>query len=151
MSPDVPRALSAILLCATLLAFGCSRPAPTRGPSGDSSELLSPGGNRAGTVAAETRKAEFLNRIRSADPRQQTIERALLNEQNELGLVLTRQTDLAEVPKLMRTMLAELDRAFPGQDHTVIAYAPTTPPRTIGTARLNARTREMTYTPVAAP
>jgi hypothetical protein len=29
----------------------------------------------------------------------------------------------------------------------VLAYAPSKPPRKLGTARLNARTRDMTYTP----
>lgn len=97
----------------------------------------------------EQRRAELLNRIRAADPQEQTIVRALLNENNELGLVLSRKTNLDDVPKLLRTMLAELDRTFPGQDHTAVAYAPTTPPQPIGTARLNARTRDMTYTPAS--
>jgi hypothetical protein len=51
------------------------------------------------------------------------------------------------VRPLMRTLLTQMARAFPGRDLTVIAYAPTEPPRKIGTTRLNARTRKMTYTP----
>lgn len=97
--------------------------------------------------SATERRAQLLNRIRAADPRQETIERALLNEKNELGLVLSRQTNMDDVPKLMRAMLAEMDKSFPGQDQTVTAYTPTNPPQPIGTARLNARTRDMTYTP----
>ena len=37
------------------------------------------------------RQLAFLNRIRDADPQQRTIERAMLNEQNELGLILDRK------------------------------------------------------------
>jgi hypothetical protein len=61
------------------------------------------------------RQAEFLNRIRAADPQQRTIERALLNEQNELGLVLDRSVPMDKIPDLMRSMLAEMAREFPGR------------------------------------
>lgn len=93
------------------------------------------------------RQAAFLRRLRAADPQHQTIERAVFNEQNELGLILSRSVELDKIPALMRTVLVQMARAFPGQDLTVLAYAPSNPPRKIGTARLNARTRDMTYTP----
>ena len=93
------------------------------------------------------RQADFLNRIRAADPQQRTIDRALLNEQNELGLILDRGVEMDRISDLMRSVLTEMAREFPGQDLTVLAYAPSEPPRKIGTARLNARTRDMTYTP----
>ena len=93
------------------------------------------------------RQIALLNRIRKADPEHRTIERAVFNEQNELGLILNRSVELDKIPALMRTMLTQMARAFPGQDLTVLAYAPSNPPRKIGTGRLNARTREMTYTP----
>lgn len=89
----------------------------------------------------------FLNRIRRADPSQTTIDRALLNQQNELGLVLDRSVQMDKIPALMRSMMTEMAREFPGQDLTVIAYAPSNPPRKIGTAHLNAQTRDMSYTP----
>jgi hypothetical protein len=90
---------------------------------------------------------EFLNRLRKADPKHQTIERAVFNEQNELGVILNRGVELDKISALMRSILVQMARAFPGQDLTVLAYAPSNPPRKIGTARLNARTRDMTYTP----
>ena len=90
---------------------------------------------------------EFLNRIRKADPQHQTIERAVFNEQNELGLILNRSVEMDKIPALMRSMLVQMARVFPGKDSTIFAYAPSNPPRKIGTARLNARTRDMTYTP----
>ena len=93
------------------------------------------------------RQITFLNRIRKADPRHQTIERAVFNEQNELGLILNRSVEMDKIPALMRSMLVQMARAFPGQDLTILAYAPSNPPRKIGTARLNARTRDMSYTP----
>jgi hypothetical protein len=93
------------------------------------------------------RQIAFLNRIRKADPEHRTIERAVFNEQNELGLILNRNVELDKIPALMRSMLTQMARAFPGQDLTVLAYTPSKPPRKIGTARLNARTRDMTYTP----
>jgi len=106
--------------------------------------------SRTGAPArpADASRAEFLNRIRAADPRYQTIERALINDQNELGIVLKRDVDLKDVPPLMRSLLTEMAKQFPGEDLTVIAYTPTNPPMQIGTGRLNAATREMTYTPV---
>jgi hypothetical protein len=89
----------------------------------------------------------FLNRIREADPQQRTIERAMLNEQNELGLILDGNVAMDRIPDLMRMMLTEMAREFPGQDLTVLAYTPSNPPRKIGTAHLDGRTREMNYVP----
>jgi hypothetical protein len=93
------------------------------------------------------RQLAFLNRIREADPQQRTIERAMLNEQNELGIILDGNVGMDRIPDLMRMMLTEMAREFPGQDLTVLAYAPSNPPRKIGTARLDGRTREMNYVP----
>jgi len=96
----------------------------------------------------EADRAAFLNRIRSADPQFQTIQKAVLNEQNELGIILNRNVDLNSVGPLMRSLLTQMAKEFPNQDLTVIAYAPSDPPLKIGTGHLNARTRDMTYTPV---
>jgi hypothetical protein len=107
---------------------------------------------RSSTAYLETegdlkqRQIAFLNRIRKADPQHQTIERAVFIEQNELCLILNRSVELDKIPALMRSMLAQMSRAFPSQDLTILAYTPSNP-RKIGTARLNARTRNMTYTP----
>ena len=89
----------------------------------------------------------FLKRIRKADPQHSTIERAVFNEQNELGLILNRSVEMDKISALMRSMLVQMAREFPNQDLTILAYAPSNPPSKIGTARLNARTRDMTYTP----
>ena len=93
------------------------------------------------------KQAAFLNQIRSADPDARTIDRALINEQNELGLILDRTVELEKIPGLMRLMLTKMAAQFPGEDLTVIAYTPSNPPRKVGTARLDTRTRDMSYTP----
>ena len=93
------------------------------------------------------RQLAFLNRIRESDPQQRTIDRAMLNEQNELGIILDGNVGMDRIPDLMRMMLTEMAREFPGQDLTVLAYTPSNPPRKIGTAHLDGRTREMNYVP----
>lgn len=102
---------------------------------------------RIETDNLKQRQADFLNRIRAADPQYRTIDRAMLNEKNELGLILDRSVEMNKVPALMRTVLTQMAREFPGQDLTVIAYTPSNPPHKIGTASLNAQTRDLSYTP----
>ena len=136
------RSVSATILASGLLtSCDVAPPASTSAPPDRGPSLSS-----AGQFELKQRQAAFLNRIRAADPQQTTIDRALLNEQNELGLILDRRVEMDKVPELMRTMLTQMAREFPGEDLTVIAYAPSEPPRKIGTAHLNARTRDMTYT-----
>jgi hypothetical protein len=102
----------------------------------------------AGTGSAlRQRQVAFLHRIRQADPRYQTIDKAVLNAQNELGVILNRHVDMEAVRPLMRTFLTQMAKAFPGHTLTVIAYAPTQPHLPMGTASFNARTRQMTYSP----
>ena len=130
------------LLAAAVLLSGCDAPPPTvqRQANEQPTQTASP------VAGDKQRQVAFLNRIREADPQGRTIDRALLNEQNELGLILDRSVEMDKIPALMRTMLTQMAREFPGEDLTVLAYAPSNPPRKIGTARLNSRTRDMTYT-----
>ena len=100
----------------------------------------------ATTGTQRDRQAAFLQRIRSSDPQFRTIERAIFNERNELGVVLDRTVEMDSVPQLMRSLLTQMAREFPGQDLTILAYAPTDPPMRLGVARLDARARQMTYT-----
>src|SRR5436305_1248529 len=130
-----------LFLCALALLVGC-----------DQSVSLSPSNQQTPmpSVAAndlKQRQADFLNRMRAVDPDHRTIDRAMLNEQNELGLILDRTVEMDKVPELMRTILGQMAREFPGQDLTVLAYTPSNPPHKIGTAQLNAQTRDMNYTP----
>ena len=104
-------------------------------------------GSGVGSAASQReQQAAFLQRIRSSDPQFQTIERALFNERNELGVVLDRGVEMDAIPGMMRALLTQMAREFPGEDLTIIAYAPTQPPARIGVARLDSRTRQMSYT-----
>ncbi len=143
LRPPLPLALAAALALG-----GCdSSPslAPPAPPIIDAKQpARQPGARDTGSLAQ--RQAAFLNRLREADPQQRTIDRAVLNDRNELGLILDRSVPLDKIPALMRVMLEKMAHEFPGQDLIVVAYAPSTPPRKIGTAHLDSRTREMTYT-----
>jgi hypothetical protein len=138
--------VSSLGIC--LLVIGCSPPQGTapEGEVGYGSQPPRPAAQAESR--AEGGKLRFLNRLREADPQYQTIERAVMNEQNELGLILSRNVPLQNIPRMMRPLLKEMAAEFPGEDLTIIAYAPSDPPMKIGTARLDASTREMTYTPV---
>jgi hypothetical protein len=118
--------------------FGGYSPPPVQARSADDGSEL------------RQRQIAFLHRLRQADPQYQTIEKTILNEQNELGVILNRHVEMEAVRPLMRTLLTQMAKAFPGQNLTVIAYAPSEPPMKIGTARLHARTRQMTYTPAVS-
>lgn len=126
------------------LAAGCDEPTSAPPSSQTESRPTTP---PIATDNGKQRQADFLNRIRAADPQHQTIDRAMLNDQNELGLILDRSVEMDRVPDLMRSILTQMAREFPGQDLTVLAYTPSNPPHKIGTARLNAQTRDMSYTP----
>jgi hypothetical protein len=133
-----------IVPVAVLAFFGsCDQPASAPPPSVDSQQA-SP---MVASTNLKQRQADFLNRIRAADPDHRTIDRAMLNEQNELGLILDRTVEMDRVPDLMRTILTQMAREFPGQNLTVLAYTPSNPPHKIGTAQFNIQTRDMTYTP----
>ena len=129
------------LLVPALMLAACDRPtSPARYEESKPVTQAAPAEN------LKQRQVAFLNRLRAADPQGRTIDRALLNEQNELGLILDRSVEMDKIPALMRTMLTQMAREFPGEDLTVLTYTPSNPPRKIGTARLNAATRDMTYT-----
>jgi hypothetical protein len=146
---QIPRLYSPVAAACALALAACDAQ-PPRGagasalPDGTERDRKFASVNGGGT--SRERQAEFLNRIRAADPRHQTIERAVLNEQNELGLILARTVETDKIPALMRSMLTQMAKEFPGEDLNVVAYAPSNPPRKIGTAHLNARTRDMSYT-----
>jgi hypothetical protein len=136
--------LNAWLFCLALwtglnLGEAASPPAPPEGFAQRNVATITDGSLKQHQIA-------FLNRIRKADPQRQTIVRAVFNDQNDLGLILNRSVEMDKISALMRSMLTQMAREFPNRDLTILAYTPSNPPRKIGTARLNARTREMTYT-----
>src|SRR5687768_3013127 len=93
-------------MCAALLAAGCDAPpSGSTGQTGGGSPVYQPA---PPTRDLRERQMAFLNRIREADPQQRTIERALLNENNELGLILDRTVEMDKIPNLMRTVLGQM-------------------------------------------
>jgi len=137
------------IVCSVGLFCACG-PSSTNQPQGANPPPLQreSGRGQSGRAPASERErqAAFLNRIRQSDPQFSVIERALFNEQNELGLILDRRVELDAIPTLMKSLLTQMAREFPGEDLTIVAYGPSDPPRRLGIARLNARTRQMTYT-----
>ena len=86
----------------------------------------------------------FLTRLRLADPDYHTILMACLKE-NELNVLLSRFVKPEEIPTLVRGLLAELRKDFPGQDLGVIAFRPVVPLHEAGVGRVNGRTGEISY------
>lgn len=113
-------------------------------------ELLAPSQTPEPVAAVDTQKvkqARFLKKIRASDPSKKTIESAVFNKENELGVVLSRNVPMKAIPPLTKSLLTQLAREFPGQDLNVLTYAPTSPPMKIGTGHLDSQSRSMTYTP----
>jgi len=137
---------TSILASSLLLVGACEKPSPQAMVTPPPAEQNRTG-QPTGGLQFKQRQIAFLNRIRDADPQNKVIDRAMLNEQNELGLILDRSVELSRIPDLMRTMLTQMAREFPDQDLTVIAYTPSNPPRKVGSAYLNSRTKEMNYVP----
>jgi hypothetical protein len=140
--------IATITLGGSLLLVGaCEKPSVSQALASPPPAEQNRAGQLTSGVQFKQRQIAFLNRIRDADPQNRVIDRAMLNEQNELGLILDRSVELNRIPDLMRTMLTQMAGEFPGQDLTVIAYTPSNPPQKVGTAYLNSRTREMNYVP----
>jgi hypothetical protein len=54
------------------------------------------------------RQIAFLNRVPTPpDPQQRVIDRAMLNDQNELGLILDRSVEMNRSPELLHTLVAQ--------------------------------------------
>src|SRR5687767_4224812 len=101
-----------------LLVSSCSPPMDEpRGATATPSDYqVGRGSSSAKTGTQPEHQAAFLERIRASDPQFRTIERAIFNERNELGVVLDRTVELGSVPQLMRSLLTQMAREFPGQD-----------------------------------
>ena len=140
------RGIATIIVCGSLPLLGSCSPRSEQAVNPPQTEQKSAGEPTNGQQFKQ-RQIAFLNRIRDADPQQRVIDRALLNERNELGLILDRSVEMNRIPDLMRTLLTQMAREFPDQDLTVIAYTPSDPPQKVGTARLDARTKQMAYLP----
>lgn len=174
MKSHCPRYLAPVVAVAALATAGCGpapapltqAPPPPRPPAevryntGDNRAQTGAPGSPASPVRQvnpnngspradapqKARQMELLERIRKADPQFSTIDKAVMNEENDLALILDRRVQMDDVPKLLKAMLGQMVREFPGEDLDVIAYAPSQPPMKIGTGHFDARTREISYT-----
>jgi hypothetical protein len=135
------------LLVAGLVSLGaCHRPQPaTEGPT--PSEQQSREEHAAQLPESTQRHWTYLNRIRQTDALNTSIGRTLVNDQNQLGIVLSSSVTQDKVPALMRTVMTEMAQEFPREDVTLTVYATSNPPYQIGTAHLNGQSGETTYTP----
>ena len=137
------RSTNLLLLLAALLAMSsCNRQLSER-------EDRALRAKREAAAPESTRQQlAYLDRIRQRDPFNSSIERTLLTEQSELGLVLSTSVTADKVPSFMSEVMKEMAQKFPKQDVTLTVFASSNPPRKIGTAHLNGQTAETSYTPL---
>ena len=89
----------------------------------------------------------FLNRIRQDDAFDGIIDRTMLNEDNQIGVVLFSSVKPEQVSIVMNKVMTEMGQEFPHEEVTVAVYQVATPPKRIGTAHLDGQTEKATYTP----
>jgi hypothetical protein len=130
-----------------LVACGCGNPNSSEPRGAAPLPAQREQGSGGSATALRQRQIAFLNEIRTADPSYRAIQKAVLNQNNELGLILSRNVEMDSIPGLMRSILTRMAREFPGEDVTIVAYAPSNPPLPIGSARYDAQSRQMSYSP----
>lgn len=139
--------MKTLLVVACFFVIACHKPKPAEPPPTPSVQQ-----KRAEQPAAVPESTQrhwtFLNRIRQEDAFSDSLQRTLLNEQKQVGIVLYSSVKPETVPDLMRQVLAQIAQKFPGEDATFVVYASGTPPRKIGVAHLDGKTEETSYTPM---
>ena len=136
-----------LLLVALLFLPACHRSKEAAAPATPS--LQPEGAERAAEVPElMQRQWTFLNRIRQDEAYSEMIARTMLNDEHEISIVLYPRVALATVPDLMRKVMTAMGQEFPHEDATVAVYQIAKPPKKIGTARLNGKTGEGSYTPL---
>jgi hypothetical protein len=89
-----------------------------------------------------------LNRLRQSDAFNTVISRTLLDDQGQLGFVLYSRVTPDKVSPLVLQLMAEMAKEFPNEDMTLSVYGAGSPPHKIGTAYVDGKTSEATYTPL---
>jgi hypothetical protein len=134
-----------LLPLALLFLPACHKPEPTAEAPTPSEQQKRAA--RTKEVSESTqRQWTYLNRIRQADTFD-AIDRTMVNEQNQLGVVLSPNLTPDKVPALMEKVMQEMARGFPGEDMTLSAYTPSRPPRKLGTVHLDGQSGKATYAP----
>jgi len=136
-----------ILLVVALSVFSaCHKPEPVA--QSPTPSVVQKRAERAAEVPASMQRHwTFLNRIRQDDAFNSLIDRTMLNEDNQLGVVLFSSVKPEQVSDAMNKVMTEMGREFPHEDATVAVYQLATPPKRIGTAHLDGQTEKATYTP----
>ncbi len=135
-----------LLVVALFFVTGCHKPEPAA--ESPTPSVQQQRAERAAEVPESTQRHwNFLNRLRQEDAYSGAIHRTMLNEQNQLGVVLYSNVALETVPDLIRKVMTEMAQEFPQEDVDLVVYKVAVPPQKIGTAHVDGKTGEATYTP----
>ena len=134
-------------LATIALLAGCDKPAATPAATQNQPPTEPQIAKSPSPRGTNVRYALFLNRMRATDLQDPLIERAMITEQNEIGVVLARSIEADKVADTMRTIVEKMAAEFPGEALTVHAYLASDPARSVGVAKLDSQTREVVYTP----
>lgn len=106
---------------------------------------------RAAEVPQSTQAVwTYLNRLRQGDAYNGMISRTMVNEQNQIGVVLYSQVTPAQVAPLMQKVMQEMAKEFPQRDLTILVFGESSPPHQLGSAHLDGKTGQGSFTPLAA-
>ncbi len=133
-----------ILSLALLSVSGCHRAESVKAVSPAPREQQKQTERAAKLPAALQRQWTFLNRLRQTD-KFDAIDRTLVNDQQQLGVVLSPKLLPGEIESLLKDALRMMAKEFPGQDLTLNAYEPTKPLHKLGRAQLDGITQDIRY------
>jgi hypothetical protein len=126
-----------------LLCPACHKTAPLPPPTTPSEQQKR--AEQAAELPASLQKHwTFLNRLRQSD-RYSGIDRTLVNDQRELGVVLSSNIHAGRIEPLLQEVMKKMAKEFPSEDIVLNAYESTQPLRKLGRARLDGKTEEITY------
>jgi len=135
-----------IFATSVLLVAACHRPKPATGTATPTAQEQQ-AAREAVAPESTQRHLTYLNRVRQTDAFNIVIASTLLDDKGQLGFVLYSRVTPDKVPGLVRQLMAEMAKQFPQEDLILSVYGAGKPPRKIGTARVDGKTEESTYTP----
>jgi hypothetical protein len=132
-----------LLLLAVCLTISACRRQPSE------REVRATQAARAAKAPEATRQhLAYLDRLRQRDPFNSSIERSLLTDQSEAGVVLSASIPADKVAGLMQEIMKEMAQKFPHEDISLTVFASSAPTKQIGIAHLSGQTEETSYAPV---
>jgi hypothetical protein len=141
--------MTRLMACVVLLSFflgpSCHKPAPASESQTSTPNEQEKRAEQAAEMPASLRKHwTFLNRLRQDDS-YSDIDRTLVNDQDELGVVLSSRIQSGQIEPLLQRVLKEMAREFPDEDITLNAYEPSKPLRKLSRVQLDGKTGEIRY------